>query len=204
MMQRWTLGLLLTGCTAFAVAQVAAEPVAFDTGAQRAIIDTIRQQKSLELDKEDASCLTRFAVTDCQNQVGVRRRQMLTDLKQQEASLNSAERKQKHAEQLLLNQQKAADSVARQQEVNPAAAKDKAIDRQKNLDDKKSTHQSRAKPIGENVPVAKSSSILDAEIVEKNRAAYLEKQKMLEKRRQDRDQRLQDHGKGAEPLPTLP
>ena len=182
MMQRWTLGLLLTGCTAFAVAQVAAEPVAFDTGAQRAIIDTIRQQKSLELDKEDASCLTRFAVTDCQNQVGVRRRQMLTDLKQQEA----------------------ADSVPRQQEVNPAAAKDKAIDRQKNLDDKKSTHQSRAKPIGENVPVAKSSSILDAEIVEKNRAAYLEKQKMLEKRRQDRDQRLQDHGKGAEPLPTLP
>ena len=201
---RWTLGLLLTGCTAFAVPQVAAEAVAFDTSAQRAIIDTIRQQKSVELDKEDASCLTRFAVTDCQNQVGVRRRQMLTDLKRQEASLNSAERKQKHAEQLLRNQQKAADSAPRQQEVQAAAEKNMAIDRQKNLDDKKNTHQSRVKPIGENVPVAKSNNMLDAETVEKNRAAFLEKQKMLEKRRQDRDQRLQDHGKGAGPLPLLP
>jgi len=201
---RLIVGLLLTGWSATVVAQVASDLVPADAGAQRARIDNIRQQRSAELDKEDAVCLTRFAATDCQNQVGVRRRQMLGDLKRQETSLNAVERQQRRAEQLLRTEQKAADSVQRQLEAKAAAEKNQSNDRQKTSDDKQRAHQQQAQPNGSNAPVAKSNRIPDAKVVQENREAYLEKQRALEERRQERDQRLLDHGKGAAPLPLRP
>ena len=198
------VGLLLTVCSVVTLAQAESETVPSDIGTERARIDGIRQQKSAELDREDAACLSRFAVTDCQNKVGVRRRQMLVDLKGQEASLNTLERGQRRAEQLLLGEQKMVDSTQRQQEAKAVAEKNQAVDRQKILDDKRRNHQEQAQPVSRKTPVPKSSALQDASVVKKNREAYLEKQKSLEKRRQVRDQRLLDHGKVAAPLPVLP
>lgn len=172
--------------------------------AERARIESLRQQKTAELDAEDAACLSRFAVTDCQNQVGVRRRQMLSDLKRQEAVLNAAERKQRGTEQLERAELKAADNVQRQLEAQANTDKQALQTREQAQQDKQRAHQLRAQPARNQDPTAKSGTELDAKTVEKNREAFLEKQQALEKRRQERDQRLLDHGKGAAPLPLPP
>lgn len=52
--------------------------------------------------------------------------------------------------------------------------------------------------------VTKSKNILDPKVVAKNREAYVEKQRALEKRRQERDQRLRDQSKGVPALPLPP
>ncbi len=204
MKRRWMMGLLLTGYSAMALSQAVPDPVPGDAAEQRIRINSLRQQKSAELDREEAACLSRFAVTDCQNQVGVRRREMLTDLKRQESSLNAVERLQKNSEKLLHAEQKAAESVQRQQEAMTAADNPQTADRQKTLDGRLHTHQQKAQPTVGKAPVAKPRNMLEPKVVEKNREAFVEKQKALEKRRQERDQRLLDHGKGAPALPLPP
>lgn len=204
MIQKLALWLLLTGCSAMALAQVESEATPVDTKAQHASIEQLRRQKSAEFDKENAACASRFAVVDCQNDVGLRRRQMLAELKLQDAKLHAMERQQKRQEQLLRTEQKMQDSAQRQKEARAAAEENQAIDRQKILDDKRGIHREQAQRVRGNVPVEKSSPIQDAAAIQKNREAYLDKQKALEKRRQERDQRLLDHGKAAAPLPLPP
>lgn len=172
--------------------------------AERARIDAIRQQRTAELDAEDAACSSKFAVTDCQNKVGVRRRQMLADLKRQEAKLNAAQRQKKGLEQLQRAQNKASESAQHQLDVQANTEKSSEEERKKTLEEKVLNHQKQASPRSNKTPDAKSTSALDAPTVEKNRAAYLEKQKALEKRRQERDQRVLDHGTGGPPLPVAP
>jgi hypothetical protein len=171
-------------------------------GAERARIDAVRQQKTVELDAEDAACFSKFAVSDCQSRVGTRRRQMLADLKRQEAKLNAAERRQKGEEQSRTSQDKTAEGAQHEREVQAGIEKATQAERQKNQDDKVVNHQNQAKPSKPHG--TKSTSALDAATVEKNRAAYQDKLKQLEKRRQERDKRLKDQGTGAPPLPTAP
>lgn len=203
MMLRWWVALLLA-CFGTAGWSQGAPDVVVGGQAERLRIDSIRQQKTAELDAEESSCLSRFAVTDCQNQVGVRRRQMLSDLKRQEAVLNEAERKQRGVEQLQQEELKAAENVQRQRDAQVRSEKSVLEDRQKTQDDKQRSHRQRAQPVKSEAPAAKTGSVLDAETIEKNRQAYSDKQKALEKRRQERDQRLRDHGKGSQPLPLPP
>lgn len=172
--------------------------------AERARIESLRQQKTAELDAEDAACLSRFAVTDCQNQVGVRRRQMLSDLKRQEAVLNAAERKQRGAEQLERAELKAADNVQRRLEAQTNIDKQAVENREQAQEHKQRTHQLRAQPTRSQAPSANSGSAQDAKTVEKNREAFLEKQQALEKRRQERDQRVLEQSKGIRSLPLPP
>ena len=77
-------------------------------------------------------------------------------------------------------------------------------DKKKAQDEKILNHQQQAHPVGSQPPVGKSTSALDPKEVEANREAYAEKQKALEKRRKDRDQRLLDKGTGSPPLPVAP
>jgi len=169
---------------------------------ERARIDNTRQQKTAELDAESLGCLTKFAVTDCQNKVSARRRQMLSDLKLQEANLNALERRKKGLEQLQRSADKAADSAAGQLELQTrldSRSEDtkKAVQAEKVLN-----HQKQANPVGSPMPVSKATSTLDPKELEANRAAYAEKQKALEKRQKDRDQRLLDHGATGPALPV--
>jgi len=171
---------------------------------ERARIDNTRLQKTAELDAEESACLSKFAVTDCQNKVSARRRQLLSDLKRQEASLNALERRRKGLEQLQRAEEKATDRAARQNELQTAPDRTSQSDKKKAQDDKILNHQQRAHPAGNQAPTGKSTSALDPKEVDANREAYAEKQRALEKRRRDRDQRLLDHGAGSVPLPTAP
>ena len=94
---------------AFATNFPTTESVKEDIDQQRQRIDAARKEKLTEFTTQDAACLSRFAVTDCQNKVGVRRREMLTDLRRQEARLNELDRRQKGESQVLRSQQNAFD-----------------------------------------------------------------------------------------------
>jgi len=192
----------LLACPAWS--QQDAPPNMVNLESERARIDSTRQQKTAELDAEALACLSRFAVTDCQNKISARRRQMLSDLKRQEASLNALERRQKSLEQLQRGEEKAADRAARQLELQTGPDGTSQSDKKKAQDDKILNHQQRANPAGSPQPAGKSSSPLDPKEVEANREAYAEKQNALEKRRKERDQRLLDKGAGSPPLPAAP
>lgn len=196
--------LLLLAWTASAWGQGDAVKTPLDgsSGAERARIDAIRQLKTVELDAEDAACLSKFAVIDCQNKVGTRRRQMLADLKRQEVRLNEAERRQEVATQAQKTQDKAVEGAQRERDMKDGAEKTAEEERQKNLNAKVLSHQSQSNPSKALLP--KSTSALDAATVKKNQAAYQEKLKALEKRRQERDKRLLEHGPGGPPLPVAP
>ena len=204
----------MTGDCVVALALAAACTLAWGQGgvglpeggiqAERARLESMRLQITTDLDAEAATCLSRFAVTDCQNAVGVRRRQLLEDVKRQENSLNATERQQKAAEQLLRDREKAADNAQRQRDARQNAERALQGDRQKAQEEKQRAHKEQARPAADKAASSKSGAVLDPQTVEKNRQAFLDKQKALEKRRQERAQRLVDHGKGAAPLPLPP
>ncbi|MES2952066.1 MAG: hypothetical protein V4858_26365 [Pseudomonadota bacterium] len=199
----WIAGLLLAVACTPVLSQGDAGHTPNGSDVARARIERIRLQKNAELDAEEAACQTRFAENDCLNRVVVRRRQMLADLKRQEAVLNEMQRQQKGLDQLQSGTEKAADHAKRQLEAQAKAEATTQEDRQKTQDEKVQNHQKQAKQGAKKAAVAsKSKSTLDAAQIEKNREAYLEKQKALEKRRKERDQRLLEHGAGRPPLPT--
>lgn len=197
-----TLLLVTLASSAWSQSNLASAPNGGD--AERARIDAVRQQKMAEFDEEEAACAPKFAVIDCQNKVGMRRRQTLADLKRQEITLDAAQRRKKGVEQVQRAQDKAAESLQRKMEEQAGAEESAEAQRQKTQDEKIHNHQMQANPAGSKAPVAKSASVLDAQTVNNNRADFLAKQKSLEKRRQERDQRLLDHGAGSAPLPVAP
>ena len=201
-LQMCVLAAWLLACPAWS--QQDAPPDRVNPESERTRIGNMRQQKTAELDAEALACLSRFAVTDCQNKVSARQRQMLSDLKRQEASLNALERRQKGLEQLQRGEEKAADRAARQLEVQTGLDHASQSDKKKAQDEKILNHQQQAKPAGSPLPAGKSTSVLDPREVEANREAYAEKQKALEKRRIEREQRLLDKGAGSPPLPKTP
>lgn len=195
--------LLLVACVSAAWSQEKLDQTApDDTVAERARIDGIRQRRTVELDAEESACLSKFAVTDCQSEVGKRRRRMLAELKRQNAKLNEIERLQKVVEQAQKSKDKAVEGAQRERAMHAGADNKTEEERQKDLNAKVLNHQNQAKP--GRTPSTKSTSALDAATVEKNRAAYHEKLEGLDKRRQERDKRLQEHGTGGPPLPVKP
>lgn len=194
--------LCLLGTQAWS--QEGADPRIGGSAVERARIESIRQQRTAELDAEEVACASKFAVTDCQSKVTLRRRQMLADLKRQEAALNAAQRQQKGRDQLQRGVEKAKERTQRDEEARATAEKTLLEDRQKAQDEKVQAHQQHAKPTGNKAPGGKSTSVLDPKDIAKNRAAYAEKQQALEKRRQERDQRLKDHATTKPPLPVVP
>lgn len=71
----------------------------------------IRQSRAAEQARFaalEARCYRRFAVNDCLIEVRARRRDVLSDLRRQEISLNDAERKRRAAEQILRSDARAA------------------------------------------------------------------------------------------------
>ncbi len=201
-LQICALAIWLTACPVWCQTEASSGKATLEAERQR--IDSTRQQKTAELDAEELACLSKFAVTDCQNRVSARRRQLLSDLKRQEASLNALERRQKGLEQLQRGEEKAADRAARELELQTGSERTEQSDKQKAQEEKVRNHRQQANPAGGSPPAGKSTSTLDPKEVEANREAYAEKQKALEKRRKDREQRLLDHGPGSQPLPSTP
>lgn len=174
----------------------------YDQELQR--IGVVRQQKTAELDAQDAVCLNQFAVNDCQNKVTVRRRQLLAELKRQESVVKDAQRQQRAAEQLQRSHDKAAESALKAAQQQDGVHSNTPADRQKALDEKVLSHSQQAKKTQPKASSPKTASGLDEEAQARNRAAYQEKQQAAQKRRLDREQRLLDHGTGGPPLPVAP
>jgi hypothetical protein len=195
--------LMLLACAVFAVSAIG-EPEVVDPDLQRRRIDAVRKEKLAELAELDAACLSRFAVTDCQNKVGVRRREMLAELKRQEAQLNEVDRLQKGTEQIRRSQNKASERAQRESEVQTIPKGETLEDRQKILDDKVLNHGKQEKQATPAAPVNKTASGLDARSMQNNREAYAEKQRAAEQRRLDREKRLLEKANGSAPLPRAP
>ena len=129
---------------------------------------------------------------------------MLSELKRQETILNAAEREQRGLEQLQRADAKAADNVQHRLDAQVNTDKRALEDREKAQIDKQRTHKQQAQPAKSLAPMAKSGALPDAKTAEKNRETYLEKQRALEKRRQEREQRLLDQSNDVRPLPLPP
>jgi hypothetical protein len=187
----------------FVLALVVGAASAEDRDQQRQRIDLVRKEKLAELAAQDAACVSRFATTDCQNLVGVRRREMLANLKRQEARLKEVERRQRGEDQLRSTQDKASDRAQRQSEMSalqPVAPDE----RQRAQNEKVLNHKSQAKSVTPSAAVNKTASGLDAASIESNRAAFAEKQRAAEQRRLDREKRLLENNTGTPPLPRNP
>ena len=173
---------------------------------QREHIEAARQQKTVELDAKAATCWSKFAVTDCQNQVKTQRRAMLADFRRQEIRLNDLERQQRAAQQMQRNREKAAEWAERQtgnQSMTGANA-DLPDQRQERLNEKIMDHQQRAKAVPPVVPPSKAPSGLDAQTVVRNRVAYAEKLRASEQRRREREKRTLEKASSSVPLPPTP
>ncbi len=163
-------------------------------------IDALRDQKTKAFDEQEKACASKFAVTDCENAIKAQRREMLADFRRQEVTINDAQRKQKAAQRTQATADKAADSALHQADVQAQAERGKTQEeRQKDQDEKVLNHKNQAHaPV---VKAPKTGSGPDAKTAEKNRQAYAEKLKDLEKRRQERDKNVREHGTSGPPLP---
>jgi hypothetical protein len=191
--------LLAMGVCTYAWGQDEGGQDADPFAAEHQRIETIRSQKTLEFDAQEQACWSKFAVTGCRKEVGARRRQMLADLKRQEVEINAAQRKQKAAQQLQSNADKLESHAQHAAELLADDERKSQEDRQKELDEKALNHKQQAHPGEPKAP--KTTSTLDAQTVEKNRQAYADKLKELEKRRQERDKKVREHSSDSTPLP---
>lgn len=75
---------------------------------ERLRIRAERTQGEVHYQMQEAQCYSRFAVTDCLNEVRARRRTVRHELRRKEIVLNNIEREQKAREQLERIRQKSA------------------------------------------------------------------------------------------------
>lgn len=202
---RLLLVLMFIVCTTSVMGMAVNEnAVGADIDFQHQRINAVRNEKLSEFAAEDVACLSRFAVTDCQNQVGRRRREMLSELKRQESRLNETDRRQKGLGQLQSSQEKAADRVQRQSAEPSISHSEIQAQRLQAQNEKVLNHKSQARPVVPVAPVNKLPSGLDTATIDSNRAAYAEKQRALEQRRLDREKRVLEKAGGSAALPRSP
>lgn len=169
----------------------------------RARIQAERLQQTAQLDAQDNVCLSRFAVTDCQNSVAQRRRAMLARLKHEEVKLNDAMRQQRASEQKARLQEKVEERAARSAE---AATLPAPQDRQKMQNEKVRSHPQPAPSSGATAAKTKTADVVevDAQALAEKRRAFEDKQKAAINKREEREKRLREQGPPKTPLPVPP
>ena len=116
-MKNWVAFGLLTACCGLH-AQTSSD-------AERLRISTERAQLEAAFTLEDTACYKRFLVNNCLDEVKVRRRDALADLRRQEIVLNDEARKAKAAEQLQKAEDKSsAEKLQQDADKRAQAAKD--------------------------------------------------------------------------------
>jgi hypothetical protein len=122
----------------------------------------------------------------------------------QDGALKVVERREKGLEQFQESQDKLVDSAQVERDAPADAQKKSEVEREKELNAKVLRHRDQAKVAGVKSRDGKSTSALDAAMVTKNRAAYQDKLKELDKRRLARDKRLKNSGSVRSSLPASP
>ncbi len=133
---------------AWGTALQAQTPVTSISDAERARIAIARTQLNSRFSAEDAACYRKFLVNECLDEVKVKRREALADLRRQEISLDAEDRKAKGAEQIRKIEAKASPEKQQQEADQRAAAlrdfeSRRAHEQQKNAD--RLTTQSKEK-----------------------------------------------------------
>ena len=124
------------------------------TEAERSRIAAERRQADARFAAQDVACYQTFAVTDCLKAARSQRRQLVSDLRRQELSLNDADRKRRAAERV----RSIEDRNSAQQQEDKAAQRAEAVHRQQ---DKKEGLAKRAAERAQaqaQAPAAKRSS----------------------------------------------
>ena len=130
-MKKWTaLGILIAGSVA--LAQTGSD-------AERERISAERSRLEATFTREDTACYKKFLVNNCLDEVKIRRRDALADLRRQEIVLNDEARKAKGAEQLQKIEDKSSpEKLQLEADKKAQAVKDfadtMARDKQKNAD----------------------------------------------------------------------
>ena len=130
-MKKWTaLGILIAGSVA--LAQTGSD-------AERERISAERSRLEATFTREDTACYKKFLVNNCLDEVKIRRRDALADLRRQEIVLNDDARKAKGAEQLQKIEDKSSpEKLQLEADKKAQAVKDfadtMARDKQKNAD----------------------------------------------------------------------
>ena len=144
-MRKVILLFLCTACAAVGHAQTAGAGSAGSAAlqstpnAERARIGRERAQLESVFAAEDTACYRKFLVNNCLDEVKLRRRDALADLRRQEISLNAQDRKAKAAEQVRKTEDRASPQK-QQQEADRRASSLKDFDsrlqreKQKNAD----------------------------------------------------------------------
>jgi colicin import membrane protein len=106
-MNRFQLGtMLFLWCCLVRAQTPEPETLVLDVTKERARIESERQVGTSYYIQQEASCYDRFAVSDCLQEVRVRRRLMLDDLRRQTMVLNDVERRKKSLTKLDLIRRK--------------------------------------------------------------------------------------------------
>lgn len=134
-MKKWLVLTLLMAC--FGVKAQTGTGSSSDAERLRISVDRSRLEAAFAI--EDTACYKRFLVNNCLDEVKVRRRDALADLRRQEIVLNDEARKAKAAEQLQKIEDKSSPEKLQQEADKRAqAVKDfedrMARDKQKNAD----------------------------------------------------------------------
>lgn len=182
-MKKWiALGLWFAGFAALA-----------QTGgdATRTRISEERSRLEATFTLEDTACYKKFLVNNCLDEVKVRRRDALADLRRQEIVLNDEKRKTKAAEQLQKTEDKSSsEKLQLEAEKKSQAAKDFADatvrDKQKNTD--RITLQAREKANAEaSASRVKSNQDKQARIASKQATVTEELRKYNERQAQSKE-----------------
>jgi hypothetical protein len=111
--------LLLASCT-LAQGQSAADTAS--TSAERARIETQRQQELTRYAEQEQACAEKFFVNDCLAKIKSQHRETLAQLQRQDIALNDAERRRRVAQQSELAQSKLLPKAASAPGSNDAKA----------------------------------------------------------------------------------
>ncbi|HSV50983.1 MAG TPA: hypothetical protein VLJ57_02620 [Burkholderiaceae bacterium] len=133
---------------------------------ERGRITAQRQDVQARFAVEQAACYKRFAVTDCQQESRVRRRDELADLRRQEISLNDAERKKRGAEQT----RKVESKVAAEKLEQAEAQRDKAKEAQARRVLDAAENDARRQQLKEHEPASKARQQREADRHEQDAA----------------------------------
>ena len=189
---------------------VSAVPMTPD--AERVRINAERVQLEAGFNLESAACYKKFLVSNCLDEIKLRRRNVLADLRRQEIALSALERKAKGAEQVKKTEEKSSPEKQQQDaEKRAAALKDYQLrldrEKQKNADraDAQSSEQTNSEALAKRIKgnhdkaiVRNSKQAAAAEEVRK----FNERQENAKERRAQHDRDQLNQTKPAKSLPV--
>lgn len=181
---------------------------------ERARIDQQRKQEMARQAAVEAACYQRFAVNDCLIQSRIHHREILADLKRQEASLNDHRRKLSSSEQFrriednVSSSQRDQDQLDRQRQGEQTAQDRKANADQKAVDSQ-TQERDRQQRIADQANRREQAAQQEADRKAKAAAAPEERRRYEEKlsdaeahRKQLEDNIKNRTGPRSAPLPT--